>query len=142
MTTRVDQGRKPEQFARIWVHTHPGNSPQPSSVDQETFTRVFGKADWAVMIIVAQSSRTYAQLRFGVGPGGAMTIPVAVDYAQPFSGTDHAGWANEYQSCVRPSPILPFADPWACLFERDSPRCPRDSSLTSPLELEEFRDLP
>ena len=39
---QVDLGRKPEQFARIWLHTHPGDSPQPSMVDEETFDRVFG----------------------------------------------------------------------------------------------------
>src|SRR5687767_7606629 len=27
---QVDLGRTPEEFARIWVHTHPGDSPQPS----------------------------------------------------------------------------------------------------------------
>jgi hypothetical protein len=26
---QVDLGRKPEQFARIWLHTHPGDSPEP-----------------------------------------------------------------------------------------------------------------
>ena len=24
---QVDRGRRPEQFARVWLHTHPGNSP-------------------------------------------------------------------------------------------------------------------
>jgi hypothetical protein len=27
---QVAAGRKPEQFARIWLHSHPGNSPEPS----------------------------------------------------------------------------------------------------------------
>src|SRR5688572_5243805 len=26
---QVDRGMKPEQFARIWIHTHPGNSSDP-----------------------------------------------------------------------------------------------------------------
>ena len=30
---QVDLGRKPEQFARIWLHSHPGDSPQPSTTD-------------------------------------------------------------------------------------------------------------
>ena len=34
---QVDAGRKPEQFGRIWLHTHPGNSPTPSLVDEDTF---------------------------------------------------------------------------------------------------------
>src|SRR5215212_3827352 len=39
---QVDAGRRPEEFARLWMHTHPGNSPEPSGTDEATFTRVFG----------------------------------------------------------------------------------------------------
>ena len=31
---QVDLGRKPEQFARIWLHSHPGSSPEPSIIDE------------------------------------------------------------------------------------------------------------
>ena len=34
---QVDAGRRPEQFARAWCHTHPGESPTPSGTDEETF---------------------------------------------------------------------------------------------------------
>ena len=47
---QVDAARRPEQFARIWVHTQPGDCPRPSMTDEETFRRVFGRADWAVMV--------------------------------------------------------------------------------------------
>jgi len=40
---QIDLGRKPEQFARVWLHTHPGDCPEPSMIDDETFTRVFGR---------------------------------------------------------------------------------------------------
>ena len=33
---QVDLGRKPEQFARIWLHSHPGDSPEPSIIDEES----------------------------------------------------------------------------------------------------------
>jgi len=33
---QVDQGRRPEEFSRIWLHTHPGASAQPSHTDEET----------------------------------------------------------------------------------------------------------
>ena len=52
---QVDRGLRPEQFARIWIHTHPGDCPLPSLVDEETFARVFGRSDWAVMFIRARS---------------------------------------------------------------------------------------
>ena len=54
---QVDAGRKPDQFARIWAHTHPGNSPEPSHTDEETFHRVFGHCEWAVMFILAQNGK-------------------------------------------------------------------------------------
>ena len=45
---QVDRGLRPAQFARIWVHTHPGGWPEPSLTDEETFQKVFGRTDWAV----------------------------------------------------------------------------------------------
>jgi len=99
---QVDAGMKPEQFARIWVHTHPGNSPHPSSVDEETFARVFGRSDWAVMFILARDGSTYARLRFNAGPGGDLVIPVAVDYCQPFAASDQETWTADYLRHVVP----------------------------------------
>ena len=93
---QVDLGRKPEQFARIWLHTHPGSSPIPSGTDEQTFMRVFGKCDWAVMFILAQANKTYARLRFNVGPGGDLELPVQVDYSRPFAASDHEAWLAEY----------------------------------------------
>ena len=64
---QVEVGRVPEQFGRIWLHSHPGDSPRPSSIDEETFQRVFGRCQWAVMFIVARGGGSYARLRFSVG---------------------------------------------------------------------------
>jgi proteasome lid subunit RPN8/RPN11 len=99
---QVDQGRKPEQFARLWLHTHPGECPRPSLTDEETFERVFGRSDWAVMFIIAREGQTYARLRFNVGPGGAIEIPVKVDYSRQFSGSKMDAWENEYLANVCP----------------------------------------
>ena len=97
---QVDLGRRPEQFARIWLHSHPADSPEPSSVDEETFKRVFGTCQWAVMAIVARNDSTYARLSFNVGPGGQMLVPVVVDYSRGFDGTDHECWDAEYEANV------------------------------------------
>ena len=97
---QVDRNIRPERFARIWVHTHPGSSPQPSSTDEETFARVFGRTEWAVMLILARSGQTYARLSFHVGPGGSLSIPVSVDYSRPFGGSEQAAWSAEYQASV------------------------------------------
>ena len=118
---QVDAGRRPEEFGRIWIHTHPGDSPQPSRTDEATFERVFCHTDWAVMFILARGGQAYARLRYHVGPGADVLLPVDVDYMRPFGGTEEALWQSEYDRCVRLEPpaepkpaksrlILPAAD--------------------------------
>lgn len=97
---QVEAGRKPEQFARIWLHTHPGDSPQPSCTDESTFQRVFGSCDWSIMAIVAQEGSTYARLRFNAGPGGEVKIPVCVDYSCEFDAADFEVWQQQYLANV------------------------------------------
>lgn len=120
--TQVDGGLSPQRFARIWVHTHPGKSPQPSKTDEETFQRCFGGSDWAVMLILARGGQTYAQLRLNAGPGGSLELPVDVDFAQPFPASAQAAWEKEYREAVseerfvtfqpskRPTLVRPWAD--------------------------------
>jgi len=98
---QVDLGRKPEQFARIWCHSHPEMSPEPSATDEETFQRVFGRCDWALMLIVAMGRSVYCRLSFNVGPGGQVLIPVRVDCTVAFEGTDHEAWDAEYAANVQ-----------------------------------------
>ena len=97
---QVEVGRKPEQFARIWLHSHPGDSPEPSCTDESTFARVFGSCDWAIMFIVAQDSKTFARLRFNAGPGGEVKIPVYVDYSYEFDAADFEVWKQQYLANV------------------------------------------
>ena len=102
----VDAGLRPDQFARVWIHTHPGESALPSSVDHETFERCFGNTDWAVMAILARGGETFASLRFHVGPGSTIPVPIQVAWEQPFSGTNLAAWQEEYDACVRQSELF------------------------------------
>jgi proteasome lid subunit RPN8/RPN11 len=104
---QVDAGRRPEEFGRIWVHTHPGNSPDPSGTDEATFARVFGSADWALMFILARGGQTYARLRYNVGPGVDVKIPVEVDFGRAFAASEQELWHAEYLANVRiPVPDL------------------------------------
>ncbi|REJ88274.1 MAG: hypothetical protein DWQ35_20045 [Planctomycetota bacterium] len=98
---QVDEGRRPEQFARIWLHTHPGDSPRPSLTDEETFDRVFGRSTWAIMCILACEGQSYARLRFNDGPRAELEIPVTVDYTRPFDSCDHEAWEHEYLANVQ-----------------------------------------
>ena len=119
---QVDDGLRLERFARIWLHSHPGRCPLPSPLDEETFERAFGGANWAVMFILAQEGQTYCRMRFNVGPGGQQRLAVEVDFSRPFPCTQHAAWQEEYLANVTPD--LP---PWVL-----------DSSL---LELDEVDAL-
>lgn len=107
----TDAGFPPARFARVWLHTHPGASPDPSRTDERTFARAFGSCDWSVMAILGRTGRTYARLHFAAGPGGAIELPVAVDWSPwPNLATDPArpltevvaDWRREYETLVTP----------------------------------------
>ena len=103
---QVDLGRTPQQFSRLWLHTHPGDSPEPSGMDEETFQRVFGHCEWAVMFILAQHGKTFARLRFNVGPGGDCVIPVELDCSRDFPASDHEAWEAEYAANIHAQSIV------------------------------------
>ena len=103
---QVDLNLSPAEFARLWVHSHPGDCPLPSPTDEQTFGRVFGASDWAAMVIVARGGQTYCRLRFNSGPGGSIEIPVAVDYSIPFEGSDHEAWHKEYKANIHVERIV------------------------------------
>jgi proteasome lid subunit RPN8/RPN11 len=115
----VDEGLAPARFARVWVHTHPADSPDPSLVDEMTFARVFGGCDWAVMLIASRTGRTYCRLSFNAGPGGSLILPVTVDWAawpdlllEREGELDRLfqGWMDEYGVNVHPEPLVHAAD--------------------------------
>ena len=114
--SQIDAGRKPEQFARLWLHTHPGNNPTPSMTDEDTLARVFGRCEWAVMFILAEQGRDYARLQFNTGPRGTLLLPVQVEFSRPFSASDEEAWEAEYKKNVHPEPVA-FGGPYR-LVER------------------------
>ena len=97
---QVDRGLTPDRFARVWIHTHPGTSATPSSVDEATFVESFRGPDWAVMLILARGGATYARLRFNSGPGAEVKCSVGVEFQSPFAAADQATWEAEYDRCV------------------------------------------
>jgi hypothetical protein len=97
---QVELGRKPSQFARIWLHTHPGNCAIPSSIDEDTFTRVFGRCDWAVMAILARGGDLSARLRYNTGVRAEFQIKVEIDYEIPFGASNHRAWSDEYKETL------------------------------------------
>lgn len=98
---QVDCGRVPEQFGRLWLHTHPGDCPWPSGTDEETFARVFGRCHWAVMFILARGGDTSARLSHHAGPPVSLPIETRVDFTAEFPASDHVAWEAEYRRHVR-----------------------------------------
>jgi proteasome lid subunit RPN8/RPN11 len=108
----IDAGIPRARFARVWLHTHPGASVTPSSTDEATFDRVFGRCDWAVMAILGRTGRTSARLRFGAGPGGALALPTLVDWSRwPEDAVDLVrevdGWQQEFETLVEEEILTP-----------------------------------
>lgn len=93
----------PENSSRIWIHTHPGWSADPSGVDEATLDDDFADQNWVVMMIMAREGAFYARLRHNTGPGGDILLPVEIDWkAFPsLQGTvdvtaEMAAWEDEY----------------------------------------------
>jgi proteasome lid subunit RPN8/RPN11 len=98
----VDEGLKPAQFLRIWIHTHPSMSASPSITDEKTFERVWGGCDWAIMAIISTNGDQYCELRVNGGPlPGSFEIPIEVDYeSYDFPASDSEAWEKEYKEKV------------------------------------------
>lgn len=53
------------------------------------------------MFILAKGGKSYARLRFNVGPRADVTLPVEVDYRRAFQGTTFEPWLAEYKANIR-----------------------------------------
>lgn len=108
----VDLGIHPRRCGRIWLHTHPGESVDPSSKDEETFDRIYGRCDWSVMFILGRTGRTYARLALSAGPAASLLLPVQVDWSSwPLAATGAGSmelkvqeWKDEYAANIQPRP--------------------------------------
>jgi hypothetical protein len=69
------------------------------------------------MLILAQGGQTYSRLQFTAGPGGALELPVTIDYSQPFAAANWETWEAEYQQAVQ---VLP--EPTSGLTGEPDPR--------------------
>ncbi|MEZ5941362.1 MAG: hypothetical protein R3C18_08230 [Planctomycetaceae bacterium] len=104
---QIDAGRHPAEFARIWLHTHPGDCPEPSAVDEQTFATVFGATDWSVMFILARGGASYARLRLNGGLSLDVKLRVEVDYSAEFPPSDPTAWEAEYHQHVQQQMAVP-----------------------------------
>jgi len=93
-------GLSPGRFGRIWVHTHPGFSSEPSGTDWSTFRETFGGKDWAIMFILSDKRLATCILQIDVVPGGYFRIPWEVDWDYEFQGSAFEEWDKEYKDNV------------------------------------------
>jgi len=100
MNRMFDTGLPPWAFSNLLLHTHPGNSPQPSSADEKNFEKAFSHPNWAIMFIIAQNGATYCRLKINVGPGVTKELKVVVDWSVQFTGSDTISWEKEYKEKV------------------------------------------
>ena len=67
-----------------------------------------------------QDGKTYARLRFNVGLGGQMLIPVCVDYTQPFGQSSQDDWEVEYKANIKIAlQLASIGVPWLQLVDYD-----------------------
>jgi proteasome lid subunit RPN8/RPN11 len=109
MTRRgIDNGEDPETYQRIWIHTHPGQSADPSTVDYETFNKCYKAEPWAVMLILAKGGEVTASLRYNGAKFGVVTTQLGV-HVEPWPDTPVLlpipAWIEEYNANVRRRPI-------------------------------------
>ena len=127
---QVDAGRKPNQFARIWLHTHPNHHqfgrhnqfgrktrpkhrncsrcldddfcvPTPSGTDENTIRQAFGSCDWAVMFIYSGGSTGYARLVLKKPVNGQIVMPVVIQKkGKNPTKKDFAEWKQEFEKNI------------------------------------------
>ncbi len=96
----LDTGLTIWQVCRILAHTHPGNCPNPSQIDEENFRKVFTRPDWAIMLIIAENGAVYCRLKINTAPGVEKLFKVEIDFNQDFPASNHSEWEAEYKSKV------------------------------------------
>jgi hypothetical protein len=97
----IDEGLHPENFGRVWIHTHPSGIHHPSLTDEQTFAKCLGNCDWAVMFILSKDDVTYCGLQYNKRPAHRVELKnTYVDFSIPFYGSDIVSWKKEYDSNV------------------------------------------
>lgn len=99
----------PWRCLRLWAHTHPIMSANPSGVDENIFaTKFLNKKvpgcnqPWAGMFIRSKTSENYFRLAYNLPdtPLFQVICEVAIDTSLPFQASDPDKWMKEVKSLV------------------------------------------
>ena len=94
----------PAQCFRIFVHTHPGDCPKPSSTDWETFNSLMSSYPWFGMLIFAKNQDYYFYMKFTQGPGISADVDLEIDWGVPCQAVDFEHLESEYTKKVSIKP--------------------------------------
>lgn len=96
----VENGFQPGNCMRVWIHTHPGSSPNPSGTDEDTFKELSSKFAYFVMLIIAEKGAKFGRLAFSQGCGGTASVEWDVDWSVAGEAVDFDEWTDEYNKLV------------------------------------------
>jgi len=137
----TDKGFSPWQYG-TWIHTHPGNSPNPSEADEDNFRDNFSIADCSIFFILAKGGQNYTRMRYNVSPGIDVDIKSIIDFHVPFRASDKESWKKEYDEKVNVSKCVYTGNMFkkeTDLLERIS-SSKKDKSLFERKEEYDFQD--
>lgn len=97
----ADNGINPSDCMRVWIHTHPGSSPNPSGTDESTFQKLLSKFPFIVMLIISKEGNKFGRIGFTQGCGGTSPVDWDVDWSIPCEAVDFEDWKKEYEGAVK-----------------------------------------
>lgn len=112
----VDEGLEPVEFGRIWIHTHPQGLATPSTTDEKTFSKCFGKCDWAIMMICPEGAKPKAWIQYKY-PSCRTELEVEVDYSIEFPGSEQDEWKKEFDECVEKETFAYTSKPYVGKYD-------------------------
>ena len=96
----VDQDYSPSQCFRIFAHSHPGNSADPSGTDWTTFNQLMGSYPWFGMLIFAKDQSYFAYIKTTQGVGLEANCDIEIDWTQPCEEVDFNFLQKEFDDKV------------------------------------------
>lgn len=101
---RINEGHTPKDCFRVWIHTHPGSSPNPSGTDIATLEELLGRHQWFVMLILAQEGLNWhGEIGYSVGPEmERYIVDIGLDWDYPIDEiVDFEELEAEYNAKVK-----------------------------------------
>jgi proteasome lid subunit RPN8/RPN11 len=90
----IQKGLDPNNFLKIWVHTHPKMSPNPSGTDIQTFKTKFNNLNWSIRLILGQNKQMTVKYQQN------SPIPLELDLKTEIDFSNFKGFGIEEQTAL------------------------------------------